>query len=135
MKKQQKPKELDCKIEIHKIIQKEVAGEMWYESHSLEEQMLRLLKNLELKLIDKFNALLTQQRTELENQKVKVVWNNVCEQIKRETVEETTGKVLSLATEKLIDLQTTNCSWKVIKWDDLFNIIKSIDNLQIKKGK
>jgi hypothetical protein len=78
---------------------------------------------------------LTQQRTEIESQKVKVVWNNVCEQIKRETVEETTGKVLSLATEKLIDLQTTNCSWKVIKWDDLFNIIKSIDNLQIKKGK
>jgi len=27
---------------------------------------------------------LTQQRTELENQKVKVVWNDVCEQIKQE---------------------------------------------------
>lgn len=29
-----------------------------------------------------------QQRTELEQQKVKVVWNNVCEQIKKDTIEQ-----------------------------------------------
>ena len=79
-----KPKELDCKIEIHKIIQKEVAGEMWYESHSLEEQMLHLLKNLELKLIDKFNALLTQQRTEIFKDLIKIADKGEIEDLRRE---------------------------------------------------
>lgn len=45
-------------------------------------------KQFEKDLRKKLELLLTQQRTELEQQKVKVVWNDVCEQIKKDTIEQ-----------------------------------------------
>ena len=51
-------------------------------------------------LIEDILALLTQQRTELEQQKVKVVWNDVCEQIKQEA-----------RTELLEEIKTRVDTW------------------------
>lgn len=68
--KKQKPKELDYLKEYNE----------WVETTGLVAKGTSYYYEIE-SIIE--NAL-TQQRTEIESQKVKVVWNNVCEQIKQE---------------------------------------------------
>lgn len=46
---------------VHKIVQDEVAGEMWYESRQNEERLQKLLSNMEAQLV----SLLHTQREAL----------------------------------------------------------------------
>ena len=69
-----KPKELDWEKEFSR---------KYYDIFAAWKKQGYVL-DLENNLKDFIKQTLTQQRTELENQKVKVVWNDVCEQIKQE---------------------------------------------------
>jgi len=92
----QKPKELTlCK-------------NCWCETKTIDYKIGKCGKCGQTKYQKKFSnlvkKLLTQQRTELENQKVKVVWNDVCEQIKKEARTELLEEILE---ENHCDLDRT----------------------------
>jgi len=87
----QKPKELTlCK-------------NCWCETKTIDYKIGKCGKCGQTKYQKKFSnlvkKLLTQQRTELENQKVKVVWNDVCEQIKKEARTELLEEILGLISD------------------------------------
>ena len=77
----QKPKELDWTKTMKKSVSRTV-------------KLTNILNSL--KTIEDLDKLLIQQRTELESQKVKVVWNDVCEQIKQEARTELLEEIMKI---------------------------------------
>jgi hypothetical protein len=75
-------------LEIGKPKELTLCKNCWCETKTIDYKIGKCGKCGQTKYQKKFSnlvkKLLTQQRTELENQKVKVVWNDVCEQIKKE---------------------------------------------------
>ncbi len=96
--KKQKPKELEWEKDFDKRWTRKSKGlkdkgkyrDDWFVIH---ETISREVKQF-------INETLTQQRTDLENQKVKVVWNDVCEQIKQETRTELLEEIRKLKMEE-----------------------------------
>lgn len=83
------------------------------------------------------NNLLTQQRTELEQQKIKVVWNDVCEQIKKETRTELLEEIKKLKMSKagyISSMSSVKNHYEAKGWDRAVEAINNnITNLLNKK--